>query len=134
GSQAPMPSGTTDRASDLYASQTFAAAGDRETMMEVAEQTGGRAFINTNDLAGAITRAIEDGSSYYTLAYSPDTKDDKPLYHRIEIRLNRPDAKLSYRRGYYSQPEATTAQTGFAAMQGALQPGMPPSTMLLFTA
>jgi hypothetical protein len=102
-------------------------------MGEVAEQTGGRAFINTNDFAGAIARAINDGASYYTLAYTPDNKDDKPAYHRIEVKLNHPEAKLSYRRGYYSQPEKANPQTGLAALQGALQPGMPPATMLFFS-
>jgi len=134
GSQAPLPSGTADRASDLYASQTFSGASERQTMMEVAEQTGGRAFLNTNDFKAAMLRAIDDGSNYYTLAYAPDTKDDKPAYHRIEVKLNRPDTKLSYRRGYYSEPESGTPATGTAALQGALRPGMPPATMLLFHA
>ena len=125
---------STDRTSSLLAEQTFTGANERETMVEVAEQTGGRAFINTNDFAGAIARAINDGASYYTLAYTPDTKDDKPSYHRIEVKLKNEDAKLSYRRGYYSEPEVANPQTGLAALQGALQPGMPPSTMLFFTA
>jgi hypothetical protein len=118
----------------LTAQQGFASMNDRKTMMEIADQTGGHAFINTNDFNRAIATAIEDGSIYYTIAYSPDSKDDKPIYHHIEVKLDKPGARLSYRRGYYSQPENTTPATGLAALQGSLQPGMPPSTMLFFTA
>ncbi len=123
-----------DKTSPLQADQAFTRADERATMMEVAEQTGGRAFVNTNDFNRAIRNAIEDGSNYYTLAYTPDKKDDKPAYHRIEVKLNRPGVKLNYRRGYYSEPELGTPQAGSAALQAAIQPGMPPSTMVLFTA
>ena len=40
-------------------------------MEQVAEDTGGHAFYNTNGLAGATTKAIEAGSHYYTLTYTP---------------------------------------------------------------
>jgi VWFA-related protein len=134
GNGGSTPSTSPDRSTDLTASQGITSMNERETMMEVAEQTGGHAFINTNDFNRAIATAIEDGSIYYTIAYSPDSKDDKPTYHKIEVQLNHPGAKLSYRRGYYSQPESATQKTGLAALQGSLQPGMPTSTMLFFTA
>lgn len=128
------PSTSPMKETDLTATQGFTAMNERKTMTEVAYQTGGHAFINTNDFAWAIARAIEDGSTYYTLAYAPDTKDDKPAYHRIEVKLNRGDTRLSYRRGYYSQPEKGTQQVGLAALQASLQLGMPPATMLFFNA
>jgi len=128
------PGSSVDRTGSLLTEQSSTGFNERATMEEVAAQTGGRAFLNTNDFSGAIARAMDDGSNYYTLAYAPDTKDDKPSFHRIDVKLNRPDVKLSYRRGYYSLPESATPQTGLAALQGALQAGMPPSTMLFFTA
>jgi VWFA-related protein len=129
-----LPSTTPNRTSDLIADQTFIGMQERKTMMEVAELTGGRAFLNTNDFDRAIATAIEDGSIYYTLAYAPDTKDEKTTYHRIEVQLDKPNLHLSYRRGYYALPEQGDQKTGLAALQGSLQPGMPPSTMLFFTA
>jgi VWFA-related protein len=125
---------SNDKTGSLLSAQAVTAANERQAMTEVAEQTGGRAFVNTNDFRGAITRAMADGANYYTLAYSPEGKDERATYHRIEVKLNRPDVKLSYRRGYYSLPETGNAKTGLAALQGALQPGMPPATMLFFTA
>ncbi|HVZ16145.1 MAG TPA: VWA domain-containing protein [Terriglobales bacterium] len=123
-----------DKTGSLLNEQSSISADERDSMMTVAEQTGGRAFVNTNDFGTAITRAMDDGSHYYTLAYSPTTEDEPATFHRIELKIDRPDVKLSYRRGYYTQPKPATSQAGLAALQGALQPGMPPATMLYFTA
>ena len=40
-------------------------------MDEIAEQTGGRAFYNTNGLAQAIATSTNEGSNYYSLSYNP---------------------------------------------------------------
>ena len=49
-------------------------------MNSVAEQTGGKAFYNTNDLNKAIRDSMEDGSTYYTLGYYPENKElGRPL-------------------------------------------------------
>jgi VWFA-related protein len=134
GSESVAFANSSDAYANLLSQQTYTAASERQTMEDVAKETGGRAFINTNDFAHAITRAMQDGANYYTLAYSPDTKDDRATFHRIQVKLNRPDVQLSYRQGYYSQPETASAQNGLAALRGALQPGMPPATMLIFQA
>jgi len=120
---------------DLLASQTFTYSDERSTMKEIAEETGGEAFLGTNDLRRAMERSIDDGSTYYTLAYTPDKIDPQSAFHRIEVKTAQPNAKLSYRRGYYSSPQkAVPVEKGAAALRGALQPGMPQSTMLFLTA
>jgi VWFA-related protein len=115
--------------------QTVALTNDRVTMKNIAEQTGGEAFINTNDLKRVIARSLEDGSTYYTLAYTPP-KDDQGGFHRVQVQVPNKNWKLAYRRGYYSIPQATaTGAVGTtAALRTALQPGMPPSTSMLLTA
>lgn len=104
---------------------------EKVPMAEIAFQTGGRAFVGTNNLAGAMKRAMADDSTYYTIAYTPpEQKEKREPYHKIELQLDRPGVILSYRRGYYAIPQKTTQAEGTAALQGALQPGMPPATML----
>lgn len=125
----------TQNYGDLLASQAAVYSDERSTMKQVAEQTGGEAFLGTNDLKHAMQRSMDDGATYYTLAYTPDKVDPQTAYHRIEVKTDRPDVKLSYRRGYYSSPQKAAAPAvGAAALRGALQPGMPPSTMLFMTA
>jgi hypothetical protein len=69
------------------------------------------------------------------LAYTPDKVDPKTAFHRIEVKVDHPDVRLAYRRGYYSSPQrAESRETGVAALRGALQPGMPQSTMVFLTA
>ncbi|HZD31813.1 MAG TPA: VWA domain-containing protein [Candidatus Angelobacter sp.] len=120
---------------NLIGQQTAAYADDRKTMKEVADQTGGEAFMGSNDLKAAMRRSLDDGSTYYTLAYTPDKTDSQTAFHKIEVKVDKPDTKLAYRRGYYSTGQkAPKAEIGAAALRGALQPGMPPSTMVFFTA
>jgi VWFA-related protein len=119
----------------LSQGQTAAFSDERATMRQVADQTGGEAFTGTNNLKRAMQRSMEDGATYYTIAYTPDKVDPQTSFHRIEVKVNHPDVKLAYRRGYYSSPsKAPSTQTGVAALRAALQPGMPPSTMLFMTA
>src|SRR3974390_130059 len=114
--------------------QTTALVNDRVTMKNIAQQTGGEAFINTNDLKRLIARSLEDGATYYTLAYTPP-KDDHGGYHRVAVQVANKNWKLAYRRGYYSIPPVTASgAVGTAALRTALQPGMPPSTSMLLTA
>jgi VWFA-related protein len=120
---------------NLLAAQASTHSDERYTMMAVAQQTGGQAFLGTNDLKRAMQRSMEDGATYYTLAYTPDKVDPQTVFHRIEVKVAQPDVHLAYRRGYYSSPpKAGSSATGAAALRGALQPGMPPSTMLFLTA
>jgi VWFA-related protein len=120
---------------DLIGQQTAAYTEERTTMKQIAEQTGGEAFVGTNDLKLAMQRSMDDGSTYYTLAYTPDKIDPQTAFHKIDVKVNHPDVKLAYRRGYYSQGQKAPAPAvGAAALRGALQPGMPPATMVFFNA
>jgi hypothetical protein len=119
---------------DLIAEQTINRRGENDTLLDLARQTGGRAYLNTNDFGDAILRSIADGTSYYTVAFAPPKTNDKPSYHSLTVKLNRPDVKLNYRRGYYTAAQVVQSpKVGAAALQGAMQPGMPPSTTLLFS-
>ena len=115
--------------------QSVALANDRATMKNIAEQTGGEAFINTNDLRRVINRSLEDGSTYYTLAYTPPKDNANGGYHRVVVRVPNKNLKLAYRRGYFSIPQpSASGEAGTAALRAALQPGMPPATSMMLTA
>lgn len=108
------------------------------TMNSVAEQTGGKAFYNTNDLNRAIRDSMEDGSTYYTLGYYPENKDWDGRFRGISVKVNRPGIKLHYRQGFYAvEPKEYAKQDPKILaidMGSALDISNPISTALPFQA
>jgi VWFA-related protein len=87
---------------------------DLDTM---ADQTGGKAFYNTNGLKEAIARIVSNGSSYYTLAYPTTNKTWNGQLRHIKVSVDRPGVQLQYRHGYYAYDRARQEQRLLAAMQ-----------------
>jgi VWFA-related protein len=122
-----------DAYNGTLSSQSESRFGERSSMLDLAEQTGGHVFLD-NDVRGAIARSIEDGSAYYTLAYTPEKNGDDKGFRKIEIKMNRGSATLAYRPGYYpTKSEDSLKQSGAHMLAAAMQPGLPQSTMLLIT-
>ncbi len=70
----------------------------------LAINSGGIVTDPSNDLAGQITRCVDDANSYYTLRYTP-TETGKPFtYHSIDVKVNRPGLVARAIAGYYEGP------------------------------
>jgi VWFA-related protein len=86
--------------------QSSAAASDLDashaSMEQLAKDTGGQAFYNTNGLSEALTRVVNNGSHFYTLAYAPTNANMDGKYRRIQVKLVNSKDLLAYRRGYYA--------------------------------
>ncbi|MGI9037137.1 MAG: VWA domain-containing protein, partial [Pyrinomonadaceae bacterium] len=67
-----------------------------------ANETGGKFYKNMNLLNVPIEKALQSETGYYLIGYQPegDTFEGKK-FHKIEIKLNRPDLKVSSRSGFY---------------------------------
>ena len=105
---------------------------ERSSIKEVAEQTGGE-VLPGNDVRHAIAKAIDDGSTYYTLAYTPAGDDSNTQFRKIEVKLNRGGVKLAYRPGYYPNATPDTPAQRAHPLIVAMQPGMPASTVIPLT-
>jgi VWFA-related protein len=79
-----------------------------EVMMRLAEATGGNVTYHTNDLTEAVRTAVADGDVSYTLGFYPSDERYDGKLHELKIKVNRKDADLHYRSGYYSSPKALT--------------------------
>lgn len=102
-------------------------------MEKLASDTGGKAFYNTNNLSAAISSAINDGSHYYTLVYTPANKKMDGKYRRIEVALAEGKFKLAYRRGYNADDSpAIDAKTDHDPLQALLTHGLPGATQLMY--
>jgi VWFA-related protein len=75
------------------------------TMQELAQRTGGHAFYNTNDLAGAIHQAVEDSALTYTLGFYPDDEKHHRDFHNLKVEVDKPHINLHYRSGYLDLAE-----------------------------
>ena len=71
-------------------------------MLEMAADTGGVAFVNTNDIAGAVRSVIDDQSVTYTLGFYVDTASVDGKFHNLKIRVKTSGATLRYARGYFA--------------------------------
>jgi VWFA-related protein len=72
----------------------------RDSLLAFAGETGGFAVVNTNRLANAFDRIVEENSSYYVLAYYPPNPKRDGKYHTINVRVTRPGLNVRFRRGY----------------------------------
>lgn len=73
----------------------------QETLVTMAEDTGGRAFLDSNDFAPAFARVQSDMTRYYVLGYRSTNPSMDGRFRRINVKINRPGIKLEFRRGYY---------------------------------
>ncbi len=111
---------------------------NQATMQQVADDTGGKAYVETNDFDKAVAGAIENGSSYYTLAYVPGNAALDGRYRKIQVTLDDDrNLKLAYRRGYYADAPAGTSPAGSgpdSVFAAALAHDAPSATAILLKA
>jgi VWFA-related protein len=100
----------------------------RDFLQTLANNTGGRAVVNTSDFAAGIDQIFRETSSYYLIGYTPA----KPLaaggYRRLEVRVHRPGISALARSGYFAEvaaPEPAEAASSSDAISGLLpDPGL----------
>ncbi len=125
---------------------------EHATMRQMAEGTGGRAFLNTNGLAEAVNTAITTGANFYTITYTPSDTHWNNAFRRIGLKLQgRPaqqNLSLAYRRGYFAVDpnpppprraltaggNAVPAPASATAMRAAMMRGAPDPTQVIFKA
>ena len=130
-------------------------AGERDAeqsmMKEIAADTGGRAFVNTNGLSEVMAKITADSADFYTLSYAPTDERMDGTYRKIEVKVGGGTFNVSYRRGYFARDtglpggelrlRAQAIHKLAAENPGAVDPllpymdlGMPQSEQILYTA
>jgi VWFA-related protein len=113
GLQAVVPGGDARQASGrgtaLFSgrgvSQQFARLNaSQDTLVSLASDTGGKAFMDSNDFGEAFTRVQRDMSAYYLLGYNSANTARDGRFRRIRVRLKKaiPGARVEARQGYYA--------------------------------
>jgi VWFA-related protein len=86
---------------DMYLSQ--------DSLRTLADETGGYAAVNANNVGTALNRIVRANSVYYVLGYYPKETPRDGRFHKIEVRTKRPGLRVSARKGYVS-PRPLSAQ------------------------
>jgi VWFA-related protein len=90
-------------------------------MQDMADDTGGRAFVNTNDLTGAIRQAIEDSAATYTLGFNIGNESIDGKFHEIKLEVKRKGVTLHYPKGYFAfQDMPVTKEKNRSSLLAAL--------------
>jgi VWFA-related protein len=74
----------------------------QETLVTLASDTGGRAFLDSNDFSQVFKGVQQDTSTYYLLGYHSTNPARDGRYRHIVVKVNVPNVKVDYRRGYYA--------------------------------
>jgi VWFA-related protein len=111
GLQAVVPGGDATRASGR-GTQLFSGANVRgqftqmaasqDTLGSLASDTGGRAFLDSNDFAPAFERVQRDMSAYYLIGYATSNVAKDGRFRTIKVRVKRPNTRIEARNGYYA--------------------------------
>jgi VWFA-related protein len=139
GVPAPDIAGVTSADTTYTANVAIASAMDadlsaarRQEMLEIAKATGGKAQFNNN-----ITQALRDdfnqAKTYYTVAYTPPDKGWQGAYHRIQVSVDKPEAQLVYREGYYARSAEAEAKPTQEQFRDALRLSAPAEQAVQFT-
>ncbi len=76
--------------------------GSQETLATLSSDTGGKAFFDSNDFAPAFQQIQHDTEAYYILGFHSTNTARDGSYRHLTVKLNRNDARMDYRPGYYA--------------------------------
>ncbi len=70
------------------------------SVLQMADDTGGRAFTGNANIGELIDRAGQDFSHFYSLGYTPPERKPDNAFHKIKVKVHRDGAKTRHIKGY----------------------------------
>jgi VWFA-related protein len=92
-----LPDDTTGLGQSAFAA---ALRWTQDNMRVLADETGGFAILNTNDVQGGFDRIVRENSEYYVLGYESRNTRRDGRFRTIDVRISRPGVRAIARRGY----------------------------------
>ena len=96
----------------------------QESLIALADETGGSAVVRTNDLAGALARIASENSTYYLLGYHTDASRAPGRFRKLEVRVKRPGIQVRARRGYIPADAKALAKKQEAEAKAGTSPSL----------
>jgi VWFA-related protein len=79
-------------------------------LRNVAETTGARAIVGTNDPELHVPAVLAETRSYYLLGFRPSEASGNGGFRNVEVRVNRRDAQVRARKGFFAEAAAPTPE------------------------
>jgi hypothetical protein len=119
---------------DRVISTLSAQRASQGTMEEVAAQTGGKAYINQNEIKQGITLAVSDEKASYSLGYYSENKKWDGKFRSLKVKVDQGDTQLRYRKGFFALDPGQDKKANFESdVAAALEVGAP-ATQVSFMA
>jgi hypothetical protein len=74
----------------------------RDDLSSLADMAGGRTITQTNTPEEQIPALFAESQSYYLLAFAPADAKANGRFHKLSVKVNRPDVNVQTRAGYYA--------------------------------
>jgi VWFA-related protein len=95
-----------------------------DTLRQLAENTDGRAIVNSNDVLSGMKQIVRDSSAYYLLGYTSSQTASDGKFHEIKVRVKRTGVQVRSRKGYWALTPSEAAASAVAKKSAA---GPPPA-------
>jgi VWFA-related protein len=102
-----------------------------EYLQTLAENTGARAIINTNDFEPGVAAIFQENASYYLLGFQQPAGSKPGSLRRLEVRVNRPDVTVRTRNGYETAKPETARRLAESPLGAALAGVLPKADLPL---
>jgi hypothetical protein len=109
-------------------------ASTQETMRAMASETGGKAYVNQNEIKEGVRLALDDNAAAYTIGYYPENKKWDGRYRSIKVKVNKDAVELQSRKGYFAfDPAQVKDRKGDQEVAETLRSNIP-ATLVTFSA
>ena len=78
-------------------------------LQDLAQQTGGQAIAETNDVRAPLRAVMDEVRSYYEASYDPHISTTDGKFRRISVKVDRPGIEVHTRSGYFALPQSSGA-------------------------
>lgn len=101
----------------------------------LAEETGGRAIFNNNDLNLGLAQMLKATKGFYLIGYQPDSESFDPKtrrFNKLTVKVKQPGFNVSYRSGFFGVADSgirNSAPQTETPLQQLLKPLTSPFTV-----
>ena len=117
--------GGTPNTAELGAMQVEQTEAQAAGSVGLAEDTGGFALRNTNDLGGGALRVAEESRVYYLLGYVPPEGKGPRDWRKLQVKVTRPGLTVRARKGYTLRTTAEIVAAAEARLASERRPSAP---------